>query len=92
MRRAQMTSRAGTKPRNLTFTAACAIMVNQFLIARMNRLAPLIVRRAGRWAAALPYEEPAPFAGTDAARWFDDLKLFATGWVAGLIVFGTFLS
>ena len=29
-------------------------MVNQFLIAAMNRLAPLITRRTGSWAAALP--------------------------------------
>jgi hypothetical protein len=87
-----LTSREGTNSRNLTFAHACAIMVNPLLIGAMNRLSPLIVRRAGRWAAALPHEQPAPFAGTDAARWFDDLKLFATGWIAGLIVFGTFLS
>lgn len=92
MRGAALTSREGTHPRNLTFSTACAIMVNRFLIAAMNRLSPLIVRRVGRWAAALPCEEPAPFAGTDAARWFDDLKLFATGWIAGLIIFGTFLG
>jgi hypothetical protein len=92
MRRAEMTSRAGTDARNLTFPHACAIMVNPLLIAVMNRLSPLIVRRAGRWAAALPCEQAEPFAGTDAARWFDDLRLFATGWIAGLIVFGTFLS
>lgn len=67
-------------------------MVNPLLIAAMNRLSPLIVRRAGRWAVTAPYEQTEPFAGTDAARWFDDLKLFATGWIAGLIVFGTFLS
>lgn len=87
-----MTSRAGTEARNLTLSDACAIMVNPLLIAAMNRLSPLIVRRAGRWAVAARYEESEPFAGTDAARWFDDLKLFATGWIAGLIVFGTFLS
>ena len=92
MRGAALTSREGTRPRNLTFSTACAIMVNRFLIVGMNRLSPLIVRRAGRWAAALPYEQQTPFAGADAARWFDDLKLFATGWIAGLIVFGTFLS
>jgi hypothetical protein len=92
MRGAALTSREGTSSRNLTFSTACAIMVNRLLIGAMNRLSPLIVRRAGRWAAALPYEESEHFAGTDAARAFDDLKLFATGWIAGLIVFGTFLS
>ena len=92
MRGAALTSREGTEPRNLTLPEACAIMVNRFLIGAMNRLSPLIVRRAGRWAEALAYEEPEPFAGTDAARAFDDLRLFATGWIAGLIVFGTFLS
>lgn len=91
MRRA-VTSRAGTPGRNLTLPEACAIMVNRLLIAAMNRLSPLIVRRTGRWAVAVPHEEAEPFAGTDAARWFDDLKLFATGWIAGLIIFGTFLS
>jgi hypothetical protein len=67
-------------------------MVNRLLIAVMNRLAPLIVRRTGRWAVALPQAQPMPFAGADPARWLDDLKLFATGWIGGLIVFGTFLS
>ena len=58
----------------------------------MNRLSPLIARNyrkphlraRGRWEN-LPQEEPAqdPLA---------DLKLFATGWLAGLIFFGTFIS
>lgn len=67
-------------------------MVNRLLIAVMNRLSPLIVRRTGRWAAALPQEQAMPFAGADPVRWLEDLKLFATGWIGGLIVFGTFLS
>ena len=58
----------------------------------MNRLSPLITRRTGPWAAAIRYDEPMPFAGTNAAAWLDDLKLFATGWIGGLIFFGTFLS
>jgi hypothetical protein len=56
----------------------------------MNRLSPLIVRHyrkpelraRGRWEN-LPEEAKDPLA---------DLKLFATGWVAGLIFFGTYLS
>jgi hypothetical protein len=58
----------------------------------MNRLSPLIVRRTGPWAAAIAYEDHLPFAGADAAAWFEDLKLFATGWIGGLIFFGTFFS
>jgi len=58
----------------------------------MSRLAPLIVRRVGPMAATPPYEEAEPFAGTDAAAWLDDLKLFATGWLGGLVFFGTLLS
>jgi hypothetical protein len=58
----------------------------------MSRLAPLIVRRVGPKAASLPIEEPAPFAGTDAAKWLEDLKLFATGWIGGLIFFGTLIG
>lgn len=61
-------------------------------MAAMSRLSPLIVRRVGPWAAALPVERDEPFAGADAARWLDDLKLFATGWIGGLVFFGTFLS
>jgi hypothetical protein len=67
-------------------------MVNPLLMAAMSRLAPLIVRRVGPRAASLPADEAEPFAGTDAARWLDDLRLFATGWVGGLVFFGTFLS
>jgi hypothetical protein len=57
----------------------------------MNRLSPLIVRNyrkphlraRGRWQN-LPVE-----AKKDRLA---DLKLFATGWVAGLLFFGTYLS
>jgi hypothetical protein len=58
----------------------------------MNRLSPLIVRRVGPWAPALRYEEAEPFAGVDAAGWLDDLKLFATGWLGGLVFFGTLIG
>jgi hypothetical protein len=61
-------------------------------MAAMNRLSPLITRRAGPLAAARPREEAAPFAGTDAAAWLEDLKLFTTGWIGGLVFFGTLLS
>ncbi|WP_444854358.1 hypothetical protein [Sphingosinicella sp.] len=58
----------------------------------MNRLSRLIVRRVGRFALAAPLPEPMPFGGIPAAQWLDDLKLFATGWIGGLVVFGTFFG
>jgi len=67
-------------------------MVNRLLMAAMSRLAPLIVRRVGPHAAAVALDEDEPFAGTDAGQWLDDLRLFATGWIGGLVFFGTFLS
>jgi hypothetical protein len=67
-------------------------MVNHFLMAVMSRLSPLIVRRTGPWAAALPVEQAEPFAGANAAVWLEDLKLFATGWIGGLVFFGVFIS
>ncbi len=58
----------------------------------MSRLSPLIVRRVGPWAPAPPHEAAEPFAGTDAAARLDDLKLFATGWLGGLVFFGTLIG
>ena len=57
-----------------------------------SRLSPLIVRRVGPLAAVLPLPEPIIIAPEQAAEWLSDLKLFATGWIAGVVVFGTFLS
>jgi hypothetical protein len=65
-------------------------MVNRLLMTIVNRLSPLIVRRAGPWAAALPMAAGAlPFEPSQAAAWLDDLRLFATGWAGGLVFFGT---
>ncbi len=61
-------------------------------MAAMNRLSHLIVRRVGRFAPAIVWDTPEPFAGVPAAEWLEDLKLFATGWIGGLIFFGTLLS
>jgi hypothetical protein len=60
----------------------------------MNRLSPLIVRRAGPMAVAvaIPMAQRQVFAGAEPAAWLEDLKLFATGWVGGLIFFGTLLG
>lgn len=57
----------------------------------MNRLSPLIVRQyrkppvgaRGRWLNLPQEARQDPLA---------DLKLFATGWIGGLVFFGTFLS
>lgn len=77
-------------------------------MAGMNRLSPLIVRRFGPFlpepgsatmrtmrqgsAAAIPLLRSEPFAGAEPAQWLEDLKLFATGWIGGLIFFGTLLG
>jgi hypothetical protein len=61
-------------------------------MAAMNRLSPLITRRTGPWAAALPFDEGGAFEGAAPAAWLEDLKLFALGWVGGLVFFGTLLS
>lgn len=72
-------------------------MVNHLLMPAMNRLAPLIVRRHApvRAAYALPAvavtPAPAPGAAGQVAG-LDDLRLFLTGWIGGLIFFGTLLS
>ncbi len=58
----------------------------------MNRLSPLIVRHARPYAGAVALPAPEPFTGAEPAAWIEDLRLFATGWVGGLIFFGTLLS
>ncbi len=58
----------------------------------MNRLSPLIVRRVGPTAAAVPLRRAEAAAIEQAGAWLDDLKLFATGWVGGLIFFGTLIG
>ena len=68
----------------------------------MNRLSPLIVRseslrpfvnRPGRsLAQSMNWRGSDFFAGAEPAKWLEELKLFATGWIGGLIFFGTYLS
>ena len=58
----------------------------------MNRLSPLITRRTGPRAAALPFDAQDALVSAAPAVWLQDLKLFATGWVGGLIFFGTLIS
>ncbi|HEX8641567.1 MAG TPA: hypothetical protein VF704_10490 [Allosphingosinicella sp.] len=58
----------------------------------MNRLSPLVVRRVGPRAAAMPLPRHEPFAEGEPAALLEELKLFATGWIGGLIFFGTLLG
>jgi len=57
----------------------------------MNRMSPLITRSVGRHAppavAVVAHNSRSPMPA-----WIDDLRLFATGWVGGLVFFGTLLS
>jgi len=58
----------------------------------MNRLAPMIHRRPRR-AAAFPLPASCPVAeGVETPGWVRDAKLFATGYVGGIVVFTTFLA
>ncbi len=59
----------------------------------MNRLAPLVSRR-NRRRATFPAAAvmTVPNVELEAARWVEDAKLFAGGWVAGLIIFGTLIA
>ena len=61
-------------------------------MAIVNRLSPLITRRTGPWAAALPLEAPDLLERAQPATWLQDLKLFAIGWVGGLVFFGTLIG
>ena len=57
----------------------------------MNRLAPLIVRRppAATLARPIAWDRDTLEQASDI---LDDLRLFATGWLGGLVFFGTFLA
>lgn len=57
----------------------------------MNRLTPLIVRRTGAHAAIDDFAPSLTDPIASHGR-LDDLKLFALGWLGGLIFFGTYLS
>ena len=63
-------------------------------MAAMNRLSPLITRRTwGQSLFALSEPDLAEAVGkVTVPPWLDDLKLFATGWIGGLIFFGTLIS
>lgn len=59
----------------------------------MNRLTPLVSRRTrprASFPSALAAAAPAP--ELEGARWLEDAKLFAGGWVAGLVLIGTLIA
>ena len=63
----------------------------------MNRLSPLIVRKPAGFATrsaarAMDWQNRSHWEGADAGKYLDELKLFATGWIGGLIFFGTYLG
>ena len=56
----------------------------------MNRLSPLIARRAAPIAEELSLEWS--MSEAEGSALLDDIKLFATGWLGGVVFFGTFLA
>jgi hypothetical protein len=55
----------------------------------MNRLSPLIVRQVRH--PGKPFARWDNAADEPAASGMDDVQLFLTGWLGGLVFFGTFL-
>ena len=60
----------------------------------MNRMTPLVSRRPRRRASfpAAAAMGAAQVELENAAGWLEDAKLFAAGWVAGLVIFGTLIA
>ena len=60
----------------------------------MNRLEPLIARRprAFAHAAAMPSPRHAFERRAETARSSEELRLFATSFLSGLVFFGTYLA
>ncbi len=57
----------------------------------MNRLSPLIARRSESFAPALQLELP-HLTQEQHSELVEDLRLFATVWLGGLIFFGTMIA
>ncbi len=55
----------------------------------MNRLSPLIVRQVRQ--PARPFDQWREAAEEPKSAGMDDVQLFLTGWLGGLVFFGTFL-
>ena len=58
----------------------------------MNRLTPMIARRAGLLAPVCDDVPETEHPGIEGAEIFEDLKLFAITWLGGLVFFGTLFS
>ena len=58
----------------------------------MNRLSPLIARRPRAFALAAGLPAPRADSPALAASGPDDLRLFLTSFLAGLVFFGTYLA
>ena len=61
----------------------------------MTRLVPIVKRRIrnpGNFPRAVAIAQPMELELEKAAGWVEDAKLFAMGWVGGLVVFGAFLA
>lgn len=59
----------------------------------MNRLTPLVrrrIRNPGSFPVAVAALVPLPLE--QPTQWLADAKLFAIGWVAGLVFFGTLIA
>jgi hypothetical protein len=57
----------------------------------MNRLTPLIARRPETFAPGLQLELP-HLTDEQHSELVEDLRLFATAWLGGLIFFGTLIA
>ena len=58
----------------------------------MNRLSPLISRRARSIAIPVATASYAIAQNYESSGWLADLRIFATGWAGGLVFFGTLLG
>lgn len=58
----------------------------------MNRLSHLITRSPTRYAPMPSWTPQSVAAPEPASDFADDLKLFAIGWLGGLVFFGTLLA
>ncbi len=67
-------------------------VVKQALTEAMNRLSPLIVRRAGRFGKPASFVSPAVAVAAEIPNHFEDLRIFAQTWLGGQVFFATYLS
>ena len=58
----------------------------------MNRMVPLVRRRIRTRACFPAAALRPPLEFDEAASWIEEAKLFAAGWMAGLVVFGTLFA